>query len=127
MHRWFDGKWRIDSLNRVFVGNIIDVAEHAPLKTIKFDQICRYDMYAPAIEKRECCFCCNGQGIHYADISKPGIVLRAKNPAGLPFRLLDGRHRIWAMEAKGMTEAEFKVLELAQIKPYLKLHHDRSN
>ena len=121
MHRWFNNEWRIDSLNRVFVGNIIELAKNAPLVSIQFDQICRYDMYVSAQEKRECCFCCNGQGIHYADISKPGIVLQAKNPAGLPYRLLDGRHRVWAMEAKGMTEGRFKVLELAQIKPYLRL------
>ena len=94
------------------------------LVTIKFSDICRMDMYAPVTHKRECCICCNGEGMFYADISKPGIVLRADNPAQLPFLLLDGRHRIWAMEAQGMTKAEFKVVELAEIKPYLKLYYD---
>jgi|TARA_Y100000289_G_scaffold37999_1_gene37423 hypothetical protein len=121
MHKWFNNEWRIDSLNRVFVGNIIELAEQAPLVPIKFSDICRFDMYEVATKKRQCCLCCNGVGMFYADISKPGIVLRADNPAKLPYRLLDGRHRIWAMEAQGMTEAKFKVIELAQIKPYLKI------
>ena len=124
MHKWFNNEWRIDPLDRVFVGNIIELTKQAPLVTIKFSDICRIDMYEPATHKRECCVCCNGEGMYYADISKPGIVLRADNPAQLPFRLLDGRHRIWAMEAQGITKAEFKVVELAEIKPYLKIYYD---
>ena len=105
----------------MFVGNIIQIADSAPLATIDFSQICRLDMYQAVTEKRECCRCCGGQGVHLADISKPGIVLRAKNPAGLPYRLLDGRHRVWAMEALGYKQALFRIITLAELKPYLKL------
>ena len=127
MHRVFTSEWRVDGLDRRFVGNIIEIAQDAPLVKIEFNQICRLDLYQPVTEKGECCRCCRGQGLYTADISKPGIVLVAKNPAGLPYRLLDGRHRLWAMQARGMTEAQFKVLELAQIKPYLKIDYDRRN
>ena len=128
MHLMLTGMWRVDSLNRYFAGNIIDLAEDAPLATIQFDQIARFDMFLPCTQKRECCLCCDGQGVYYADISKPCIVLKGgRNPCGLPYRLLDGRHRLWAMEAKGMNKAKFKILELAQIKPYLKYYHDRNS
>ena len=121
MHRSFSDDWRVDAFDRRFVGNIIDISADAPIDTINFSQICRWDMYKPATEKRECCRCCGGQGIHSADISKPGILLRGKNPAGLPYRLLDGRHRVWAMEAMGYRQAPFKIIELDVLKPYLKI------
>lgn len=120
--------WRIDSFKRIWSGgNLIEIAANAPIETIRFSEICRQDQFQPATSKRECCLCCNGERYFDADVSHPGIVLRTDiNPLPLPYRLLDGRHRLWAMQAKGWTEGPFKILTLDQIKPYLKLHHDRS-
>ena len=118
---WAD--WRIDSLNRVWVGgNLIEIADKAPIEIIKFDDICRLDDFQPATAKRECCPCCNGERYFYADITKPGIILRTdRNPLPKPYRLLDGRHRLWAMQEKGWTEGPFKIVTLDHIKPYLKI------
>jgi|TARA_R100000027_G_scaffold66645_1_gene63019 hypothetical protein len=115
--------WRIDSLDRIWSGgNLLDIAATAPIQIIKFDKICRLDDFQSAVSKRECCPCCNGESYFYADITKPGILLLTnRNPLPKPYRLLDGRHRLWAMQAKGWTEGPFKIVTLDQIKPYLKI------
>tara|TARA_R100001509_G_scaffold80207_1_gene45053 strand:- start:991 stop:1416 length:426 start_codon:yes stop_codon:yes gene_type:complete len=115
--------WRLDPLNRKFSGgNLIDIAATAPIKIVKFEDICRLDEFIPSTMKRECCRCCNGERYFYADITKPCIILRTdRNPLPKPYRLLDGTHRFWAMQAKGWTEGPFKILTMDCIKPYLKI------
>ena len=115
--------WRIDALDRVWKGgNLIEIAANAPIEIVKFEDICRLDYFVDATYKRECCRCCDGERYFNADISHPGIILRTdRNPLPKPYRLLDGRHRLWAMQAKGWTEGPFKIVTLDQIKPFLKI------
>ncbi len=122
-HKTPQADWRVDALNRVWVGgNLIDIAATAPVEVVSFDDICRLENFQDATYKRECCRCCDGERYFNADISHPGIILRTdRNPLPKPYRLLDGKHRIWAMQAKGWTEGPFKILTLDQIKPFLKL------
>lgn len=115
--------WRIDPLNRKFSGgNLIDIAATAPIEIVRFEDICRWDQFIDAKGKRECCRCCGGYRYFYADVTHPGILLRSdRNPLHKPYRLLDGTHRLWAMQAKGWTEGPFKIVTLDQIKPFLKI------
>lgn len=117
--------WRIDALNRKYNGpSVIDLAKDCPVEVIEFDKICRTDFFYPVYTTRECCSCCNGESYYYADITKPGIVLKTnRNPLPLPYRLLDGTHRLWAMQAKGWDRGPFRVMTVEQIKPYLKISY----
>ena len=46
----------------------------------------------------------------------PGIVLRgAANPCGLPYRLIDGNHRLHRLRAAGRRHGPFFVLEFADV------------
>lgn len=115
--------WRIDAVDRVFSGGkLLDIAATAPIEIVRFEDICRWDQFLDATSKRECCKCCDGYRYLYADITHPGILLRTdRNPLPKPYRLLDGRHRLWAMQAKKWTEGPFKIITLDQIKPFLKI------
>gem|GEM_PF-2501591 len=44
-----------------------------------------------------------------ADPSYPGIIARVKNPANKPYRMLDGRRRMWKLQDAGETEAPYYV------------------
>lgn len=126
-HRQQGVDWRIDYFDRMWTGpSIIELTQDAPVEVIEFDQICRHEFFRPITTRRECCWCCDGERYFYADISKPGIVLRTdRNPLPMPYRLLDGQHRIWAMQAKGWTEGPFKVVTLDLLKPYLNVFLQR--
>ena len=46
----------------------------------------------------------------------PGIVLHAAaNPCGLPYRLIDGNHRLHRLRNAGRTRAAFFVFEFADV------------
>ena len=54
------------------------------------------------------------------DISRPGIVVpKLRNPANLPYALLDGRHRITEMKKAGMTSSKFYVISKRELYPYI--------
>ena len=49
-----------------------------------------------------------------ADVSFPGILSPIQNPDRKPFRMLDGRRRMWKRQAAGETSAPFYVLPEAE-------------
>ena len=54
------------------------------------------------------------------DISRPCIVVpKLRNPANLPYALLDGRHRITEMKKAGMTSSKFYVIGKGELYPYI--------
>ncbi len=50
-----------------------------------------------------------------ADPAFPGIVAELKNPGNKPFRMLDGRRRLWKQELAGATEGQFYVIPVAEV------------
>ena len=54
------------------------------------------------------------------DLSYPCIVVpKLRNPANLPYALLDGRHRITEMKKAGMTSSKFYVISKRELYPYI--------
>ena len=45
-----------------------------------------------------------------ADVSYPGILAPIENPSNKPYRMLDGRRRMWKRQAAGESAAPFYVL-----------------
>ncbi|MFT5371806.1 MAG: hypothetical protein ACI9R7_001345 [Lysobacterales bacterium] len=45
-----------------------------------------------------------------ADVSFPGILAPVRNPVNKPYRLLDGRRRMWKQQEEGKTEGLFYVI-----------------
>ena len=50
-----------------------------------------------------------------ADTSFPGIVSPVKNPLNKPYRLLDGRRRMWKLQDMGETEGSFYVIPKSEV------------
>ena len=50
-----------------------------------------------------------------ADTSYPGILSPLKNPGGKPYRMLDGRRRMWKLENQGHTQGRFYVIPEPEI------------
>ncbi|MFT5139303.1 MAG: hypothetical protein ACI9H8_001524 [Lysobacterales bacterium] len=45
-----------------------------------------------------------------ADVSYPGIISNIKNPDNKPYRMLDGRRRLWKRQQSGAKEGLFYVI-----------------
>lgn len=50
-----------------------------------------------------------------ADPTFPGILAELRNPANKPFRMLDGRRRLWKLEASGATEGQFYIIPNSEV------------
>lgn len=55
-----------------------------------------------------------------ADPSYPGIVVEGmQNPAGKPFRLIDGRRRLNKLKTLGVVEYPFYIFPLEAVRPFI--------
>lgn len=50
-----------------------------------------------------------------ADVAFPGIVAAIKNPDKKPFRMLDGRRRLWKQQEAGAREGLFFVIPVPEV------------
>lgn len=50
-----------------------------------------------------------------ADTSFPGILAAVKNPGNKPYRMLDGRRRMWKLEEAGATEGKFHIIPVPEV------------
>ena len=50
-----------------------------------------------------------------ADTTLPGILAEIRNPANKPYRMLDGRRRMWKLEEAGDTEGMFYVMPVPDV------------
>ena len=45
-----------------------------------------------------------------ADTTFPGLLAVLPNPGNKPYRMLDGRHRLWKMQNEGLVEGDFYIV-----------------
>jgi len=50
-----------------------------------------------------------------ADPSFPGILAEIRNPEGKPYRMLDGRRRLWKLENAGASEGSFHIIPAPEV------------
>ena len=50
-----------------------------------------------------------------ADTSFPGILAAVRNPENKTYRMLDGRRRLWKLEAAGATEGQFHIIPVPDV------------
>jgi hypothetical protein len=50
-----------------------------------------------------------------ADTAFPGILAAIRNPENKPYRMLDGRRRMWKLENTGATEGLFHVIPVPEV------------
>ena len=53
-----------------------------------------------------------------ADTTFPGILAQIRNPDNKPYRMLDGRRRMWKQEANGAAEGLFHVIPVPEVYRY---------
>ena len=99
--------WRLTDKQNVRVG--VWIKDLIPLckdvLEIQFDQIAYTGMHLPFDEFYRV------SEYRDVDLSYYGIVVpELRNPANLPYLLIDGRHRITEMKIKGMTSSKFYVI-----------------
>ncbi|MEQ8953197.1 MAG: hypothetical protein RL120_03620 [Gammaproteobacteria bacterium] len=62
----------------------------------------------------------SGERFERADPKYPGVLVRAMpNPAGLPFRMIDGRRRLEKLRLGGFDGASFLVFDYGEVRPYI--------
>ena len=71
-------------------------------------------MHLPRKFTHDKCICCGGERYHSCNTEYPGIVIPGvNNPYGLPYRLIDGKHRMM----KGLNL--FYVIEYEVVKEFI--------
>jgi hypothetical protein len=50
-----------------------------------------------------------------AETSYPGIISPIRNPGDKPYRMLDGRRRLWKQEASGATDGLFYIIPETEV------------
>lgn len=123
------GDWRLHSVS-MDQDVYIDLAELEPLlkKTVKLhlSDIAWKGKHLPDKFVGENCICCGGERYFGCDPSVPAIVVKgANNPYGLPYRLIDGKHRVQRLWDEGTLEGLFYVLTEDQLMGYTKTRRDR--
>lgn len=115
------GDWRIHevSMSQYVYINLPDlVLPKEPVELSLFD-IAWKGKHLPGKFKGENCICC--QGVRYldCDTSYPGIVVEGiNNPYKLPYRLIDGKHRVQRLRDSGEKTGLFYVLTKDQVMGY---------
>ena len=72
-------------------------------------------------DRRENCICCGGKRYTNCDPSFPGILIKdCPNPFGLPYRLVDGKHRVERLIARGQKKSLFNIISYNRVKSELK-------
>jgi hypothetical protein len=99
--REFDGFFHLRDIY-----NFVEETRFEP-STVAFDDIWYNSQYAG---NREDEIENNDDRFQSADISFPGIITPIKNPDNKPFRMLDGRRRLWKQQEAGGKEGLFYVL-----------------
>jgi hypothetical protein len=99
--REFDGFFHLRDLY-----NHLEASGTAPV-TISFDEIW-YNSHYPG--NREAEIEKNDARFQKADSSFPGILAPLRNPDNKPYRMLDGRRRLWKQQEEGALEGQFFVV-----------------
>jgi len=111
------GDWRIDKYRNgdqflVRLDSYIPFLEEQNLNTIPFEQIAWKGKNFHWSRRGKYCCCCGGERYYKCDPSIPGIILKgAPNPYNLPYRMVDGKHRIEKLITKNVTESTFYVID----------------
>lgn len=95
----FDGFFDLQSL--------IEWINETGLKpqTIKFEDIWRQSHFDGESE-----FALKTDRFKNADTQFPGILAQLPNPSNKPYRMLDGRHRLWKMQSQGLLQSAYYVI-----------------
>jgi hypothetical protein len=97
------GDWRIDGTPcELHLKQIRDHLTKDKLRLIKFSDI--------GFKGRQIDYVINPVRYRKSDVSYPGILSNMPNPYNLPYRMIDGVHRINKMINQGFTESYFYVL-----------------
>ena len=120
--------WRLSSKQTkvlgVWIRELIPLCKHSNLFEIPLDQIAYVSMHLSYDEFWGDKSISNADK-KTVDQSYPCIVVsELRNPANLPYVLLDGRHRITEMKKSGMTSSKFYVISKHQLDPYV---HNRDD
>ncbi|QIN96758.1 hypothetical protein [Synechococcus phage S-N03] len=108
----------------------IDVSELEPLLMepviLHLSEVAWKGKHLPDKFVGENCICCGGERYRACDPSFPAIVVKGtNNPYGLPYRLIDGKHRVQKLWDEGTLEAPFYVLTEDQLMDYTRTRRDR--
>jgi hypothetical protein len=105
--------------NRIFdfdgffhVADMIDYAQEMKMEpqTVPFEDIW-YAIRRPGEEER----LRNSERFKTADPDYPGLLAPVKNPANKPYRMLDGRRRMWKLEDAGARGGSFYVFPVPEV------------
>ena len=103
------GDWRLPPLDPgrtwlIWIEPIIERTAALLPVALDFDQVCHRREVVSEDRLAAC------------DPEIPGIVLRAAaNPCGLPYRLIDGNHRLHRLRGAGRVRGPFFVLDFADV------------
>ena len=108
--------------NRIFdfdgFFHVVDMIEHAKKmkmepQTVAFEEIW-YAIRRPGQEQ----YIRQTERFKAADPSLPGLLAPVKNPADKPYRMLDGRRRLWKQADLGAREGLFYVFPEPEVYEY---------
>ena len=117
------GDWRLPEIYSLDLKIVVDLL----LEIVEFQEVVNFSDIAfkgidkPLTSRRENCACCDGKRYVNCDPSIPGILIKdGPNPFDLPYRMVDGKHRIERLIARGETESLFNVITYDTLKLELK-------
>lgn len=117
------GDWRITEITEedliIEVGFLLPMISYT--KTVKFSDIAWKGKDFPETQRKNNCVCCGGERYRSCDTSFPGILLHnGPNPMGLPYRMMDGKHRVEKMLDDGLHESTFYIIKYDTFKQKFK-------
>jgi hypothetical protein len=117
------GDWRLHEISTldftIEVTTLLMMIEYQ--EVVNFSDIAFKGRDNPLSQRRENCICCNGERYKNCDPSFPGILVKdCPNPFDLPYRLVDGKHRVERAIARGQTKSLFNVITYNRVKLELK-------
>ena len=118
------GDWRLPEIYsldlKIGVDLLLEMIEYQ--EVVDFSEIAFKGMDKPLTSRRENCKCCGGRRYVNCDPSIPGILVKdGPNPFDLPYRMVDGKHRIERLIAEGETKSLFNVITYSKVKRELDL------
>ena len=115
------GDWRIHEVSMgqdVYIDLVKLVLPKEPT-ILTLDSVAWKGKHLPDKFTGDNCVCCQGDRYRDCDTSYPGIVVEGiSNPYQLPYRLIDGKHRVQKILDSGATSAPFYLLTKREVLLY---------
>ncbi len=125
------GDWRYDDqenngyILRLYMRDITHLLSDDRLMLIDHNDIAYKGFNLDESLKGENCVCCDGERFKECDTSFPGILMKGQNTFNKPYRMIDGKHRLFKLIYNGINKSSFYILEYDEIQHYLKSEIDK--